>query len=375
MKLCLKILAIAIIAASTFPLMSCAAPATFTYQNVSVALTVTACASCNGLTYVPAPYPQPIFLPEQQVQQLLPGTITESPAQGGSQLSCIQMGAIVTNAPPNVIWSIYPTPTLTIPFPIPSGGSYPVNEPIDNTGISTAQTNNPTQVGTLNSASGLSNFWCPPPVPIYTGAALQSAALAPIPPGWNGPTWTGVPQGDVEVVAAVPLDPSNPNACAVVTSSTCVYQAALFQVYNLTGVSILLFPKSSGTVSALTLTHGTSNTYQFNGTVVGDAPCLASPVGSVFCANGQLVSYTDNTIVWQIAPSNNTGVPTFCSTPVIAPQLSNCPATNTNTYGTITPGGLYTAPPNVPPGGIEPVIIAVAHGASATTAPVYITIN
>jgi hypothetical protein len=299
MKLCLKILVIAIIAASTFPLMSCAAPATFSYQNVSVTLTVTSCASCAGLTYVPLPYPQPVFLPDQQVQQVLPGSVVEAPANGGSQGACLQIGAIVTNAAPNITWTLYPTASLTIPYPIPSGGTFPINEPVSDVGTTTAQTNNPTAVGVLNSAVGLSNFYCEPPVPIYTGAALQSAATAPVPPGWVGPTWTGVPQGDVELVASVPTDPSNPKACAVLTSPSCAYAVMLFQIYNLAGVSVKLWPgtPSGQTSSILTLSHlAPNNSYQFNGFVVGSAPCNASPAGGVFCANSQSLPTTRSSI-------------------------------------------------------------------------------
>jgi hypothetical protein len=87
----------------------------------------------------------------------------------------------------------------------------------------------------------------------------------------------------------------------------------------------------------------------------------------------QLAEFTDNTVVYQIAASNNIGVPAYCTAPVIAPQLSNCPAVNSAVYGTITASGVYTAPATVPP--VQPVIIAVSHGSSATTANAYITIN
>jgi hypothetical protein len=39
MKLCLKIFAIATIAAFTYSLIGCAAPASFTYSNVGIVLT------------------------------------------------------------------------------------------------------------------------------------------------------------------------------------------------------------------------------------------------------------------------------------------------------------------------------------------------
>ena len=38
MKLCLKILALATIAATTYSMVSCAAPASFSYQNVAITL-------------------------------------------------------------------------------------------------------------------------------------------------------------------------------------------------------------------------------------------------------------------------------------------------------------------------------------------------
>jgi hypothetical protein len=383
MKLCLKILVIAIVAASTLPLMSCAAPATFSYQNVSVALTVSFCSSCNGLTYLPAPYPQPIVVPMQQYQTLLPGTVVEAPQNGASQGACIELTATVTNAPANITWTLYPQAELTIPPGLLSGSGYPISEPIANTGDPVAQSNNPTAIGTINSASGATNYYCIPPTPpVYVGPSLAAAALAPEPNGWILP-WTGVPQGDVELVASVPTDPNNPNACANIYSSSCAFAAAVFQVVTLPGgvPTVELFPRtpSGATNTILTISHlAPNNTFQFDGFAVGASACASSnPTAtppSPLCSNGQLVNYTDNSLVWQIAPVSPSGTVAYCSPAAFSPQISNCPAVNSSVYGTITSSGLYTAPSAIPP--LEPVVItAVAHAASAQQASAYITVN
>jgi hypothetical protein len=384
MKLCLKILVIAIVAASTLPLMSCAAPASFSYQNVTVSLTVSFCSSCNGLTYLPAPYPQPIVVPMQQYQQLLPGTVVEAPQNGASQGACIELTAIVTNAPANVTWTLYPQAELGTPPVLLSGTNYPQTEPIANTGNPIAQSTNLTAIGSINSASGATNYYCIPPTPpVYTGAALQAAAAAPEPNGWILPTWTGLPQGYTEVVASVPTDPTNPNACANLNSSSCAYTTAVFQVVTLPGgvPTVELFPRTPSGASnvVLTISHSApNNTYQFTGFAVGASACASSNPSatppSPLCANGQLVNYTDNSIVWQIAPVSPSGTVAYCSAPAFSPQISNCPAVNSAAYGTISASGLYTAPSVLPP--IEPVVItAVAHAASAQQASAYVDIN
>jgi hypothetical protein len=409
MKLFLKILVIAIVAASTLPLMSCAAPATFSYQNVTVALTASFCSSCNELTYVPAGqyapsgaqynYVQPIPVPFQQFQQLLPGTVVEAPANGASQGACIELTAIVANAPAaSVQWSLYPSANLTIPVVPGANGSYPVAEPITDTGLPQGQSTNLAQVGTINTASGNTNFYCiPPQVPVYTGTALQAAAAAPVPNGWAGPTWQGVPQGDTEVVASVSTDPSNPNACANFNSPSCAYTTAVFQVVPSGNPSgnpfVYLFPKSPSGNVILTLSHIPTSTgvcpsgavcnYTFTGFAIGAPGCQASGPTSTTCTNGEPANFTDNYIVWQIAPQSPSGTVVYCSAAPPAPltQLSNCPVTNSTIYGTIIPipgtnTAVYTAPTGIGPPPLNPVVItAVAHAASAVQTSAYVTIN
>ena len=134
MKLCLKILAVAVIAASTYSLTGCAAPPSFSYQNVSIAISGQ-CADCENsgtvLLYNPA-YPQP---PN-------PGSVAYMPP-GGGQGGETLFTAVVTNAPQsNVSWAIYPTPNLTGIDNLPTGTSAPVTESGSGVGQLTAVSGN-----------------------------------------------------------------------------------------------------------------------------------------------------------------------------------------------------------------------------------------
>src|ERR1700729_3816292 len=100
MKLCLKILAVVIIAASTYSIIGCSAPAGYSYSNVSIALTV-ACSDCSrGLPLKPA-FPSP-------ATQGLVATTSAMPAGGGVEAvyggngeegGALFFSLTVTNAP------------------------------------------------------------------------------------------------------------------------------------------------------------------------------------------------------------------------------------------------------------------------------------
>ena len=120
MKLCLKILAIAVIAVSTYSLIGCAAPPSFSYQNVTASITGQ-CSDCENsgivVFYNPA-YPQP---PSAGSVALMP----PGGGQGGNTLFTVT----VNNAPANnITWTIFPRPNLGSINNPPNGTAYPVGE-------------------------------------------------------------------------------------------------------------------------------------------------------------------------------------------------------------------------------------------------------
>src|ERR1022692_2161895 len=118
MKL-LRILAVTTIAASSCFLVGCAAPAGFSYQNVTVTLTPF-CEDCpNGIIYNPA-YPVPVPTSGNVSAggigsaggtsgaagaPALPGSVLLQPQAGPGSVFWFQ--ADVTNAPANITWNIY----------------------------------------------------------------------------------------------------------------------------------------------------------------------------------------------------------------------------------------------------------------------------
>jgi hypothetical protein len=340
MKLCSKILAIAIIAAFTYSLTGCAAPSSFTYSNVGIAFTAQ-CSDCpNGIIYS-ASNPAALLIPNQ--------------LEGGVVLWTVS----VTNAPSNnLTWALYPTPNLGDPNPLPTGTATPVGE-----------TNS--AVGYFQTVSGNTAYYQMNGVPTYTtGAALVQAqdmqytvtypqeTLSPVGvPLLTTVTqqMTGIPQGDVLMSVSVPNDPSDPSS---------VYTAyQLMQIYanssSLGPPSLYLTPHTpttpSGlTTSVVTVPHGTS--YQFFGGVVGAAPCTST----ANCLIGGVqypLDYTDNTAVWSVGATTATVV-----------------AGGSTLYGTITSTGLYTAPATVP--ATQPVV-TVSSQLSPGVTPLYayITVN
>ncbi len=294
MKLRLKILAIAIITASTYSLTSCSAPAGYSYQNVSISIS-SFCSDCgqSGILvfYNPA-YPTPPT--NGNVILMTPGG-----GQGGTNTFV----ATVTNAPQtNVTWTIYPTPNLSGITTLPSGTAFPVGE-----------SGNPS--GTVDAASGNTIYYgAPSGVPIYTGAALEQANAM------------GIPQGFVLLVASVPSDPSNPSKVATANQ--------LIQVYNASPSSpgTYLVPKTSTTPANQTqpaVTVPRSTSFAFYGGAAGAYPCTTTTA----CGTSPLYT-VDDSVIWEVGPA-----PYSLATAI--------PGGN-SVYGTITSQGVYTAPATIP---------------------------
>jgi hypothetical protein len=318
MKLCLKILAIAVIAVSTYSLIGCAAPPSFSYQNVTVSITAQ-CADCQNFGVVVIYNPDfPAPPAAGSVAYMTPGG-----GPGGDAL----FTAAVTNAPStNVTWTIFPTPNLGSITQPPTGTSFPVGESGSSVGTITASSGNTA----LYHAAGSP--------PIYTGAALQQAQAM------------GIPMGDVLLVASVPVDPSNP--ANVVTGN------ALVQIVNNTSAPTpYLFPHTNTTPANITTSAvmvARNASFQFLGGVVGALPCTSSTT----CATqgSTKINEANNNPVWLVCPATFT--------------LSTClPVVNgisgNATLGTVNQTGLYTAPAAIP--NPLPVVLVTAQEAPTIT--------
>ena len=330
MKLCSKILAIAIIAASTYSLIGCAAPSSFSYQNVGITLTAQ-CSDCPaGITYNPA-FPAALTMSNQ--------------GEGGT----ILFTANITNAPQtNVTWNIYPSPNLGIPNPLPTGTSTPVTEPTSS-------------VGQIVGASGNTALYTQKGVPVYSGAALVQAQNFQW--TYNGTPMVGIPQGDVLISASVPADPTNPSA--VVT------QYQLIQLYNGNApppTAVYMTPSTPTNPSGLTDSVAfvpRSGTFQFYGGAVGAAPCTTPSA----CGTNPTLT-TDNTVIWQVGPNTSS---------VTAGGAVVTSAGTFYPYGQISSTGLYTAPPVLPPTGAgllpgQVVVVMAAHASPTLVKTAYLTI-
>jgi hypothetical protein len=339
MKLCLKLLAVAVIAVSTYSLTGCSAPSTYSYKNVTISIT-SFCSDCaagafanGGTTYNPA-FPQP---PNPGSVILMPNT-----GEGGTTTFV----ANVTNAPQtNVTWTVYPQGNLSDIDTAPTGTSTPV-------GVS----GNP--MGTINATSGNTIFYTVPGPPVYSGAALVQA------------NQLGIPQGDILLVASVPIDPANPSVVAT--------QSQLIQVYSGGSPptpSTYLTPHSltspaGQTQAVVTVPRNTS--YAFYGGTIAAGPCLGTVSSPCVNAAGAtlLLGTPDDSTVWEVGPT---------------PEATGTAIAGGNaTYGTITTQGVYTAPALIPTtsnGTIagEVVVYAAAHAACAPTCTVvsyaYVGIN
>jgi hypothetical protein len=342
MKLCLKILAIAIVAAFTYSLIGCAAPASFTYSNVGITLTQF-CSDCGTITNGT----EAEWDPNQPGVILLPN---------GGEGEVITLTAHVTNAPPNITWQVYPTNNLGIPNPPASGSGTPVGESsiAGNTGY-------------IIATSGTTAVYSCGQIPIYSGAELVQAQNMQYTityttlslPGNGVPTEetinkqvTGIPMGYTLVSASVPNNPDNPS------SVSTAYQ--LFENYNENSTTPTLYltphtPTSpSGlTTSVVTIPHGT--TYQFFGGAAGAQPCIA-PGGGATCINGLPNFSTDDTVIWEVGATTATAV-----------------QGGSALYGTISSTGLYSAPATVP--ATQPVVVMASHAVPNSTMYAYITVN
>ena len=342
MKLCLKILAIAIVATFTYSLIGCAAPASFTYSNVGITLTQF-CSDCGTITNGT----EAEWDPNQPGVILLPN---------GGEGEVITLTAHVTNAPPNITWQVYPTNNLGIPNPPASGSGTPVGESsiAGNTGY-------------IIATSGTTAVYSCGQIPIYSGAELVQAQNMQYTityttlslPGNGVPTLqtvnkqvTGIPMGYTLVSASVPNNPDNPS------SVSTAYQ--LFENYNENSTTPTLYltphtPTSpSGlTTSVVTIPHGT--TYQFFGGAAGAQPCIA-PGGGTYCISGLPNFSTDDTVIWEVGATTATAV-----------------QGGSALYGTISSTGLYSAPATVP--ATQPVVVMASHQVPNSTMYAYITVN
>jgi hypothetical protein len=347
MKLCLKIFAIATIAALTYSMIGCAAPAGFSYQNIGITLNQFCTYSCSAVTYDPNTIP---------------------PLSTSNTYYAWEIGANdyfftanVVNAPANFTWALYPTENLV--------------EPADPTGNGTGEasagaTDGSFYVGPNNS--GPTVIYLPPGSPIYSGAALQQAENFKYTTSYttqamsvNGvpslrtvtAAQTGIPMGYVLLAVSVPSNPSDP------TQNYTYYQ--LMEITS--GFSTFLIPSTptnpSGlTTPAVTVPRGTS--FQFYGGAVGNGPCGTAASCATQATGLQTLGSIDDTVVWTVGSSAST----------------NCisgTGTCTSLYGTISSTGLYTAPA-VSPTGVFPftaVVIMEANTLKTTTKTAYITVN
>ncbi len=298
MKLSSRILAFAAIA-STSALISCAGPSGYSYKNVTIKLSFNPICSgvcLTGTSNIFTLVPQPL-----QAGDLIgpPGAI-RLPTGYQSSGSCVELTATVTNAPANLTWTIYPTPTPTVPAP-PSGTSYAPTLPSVN-------------VGTLSSTTGSQNYYCSPrDIPIYTGATLAQAQSL------------GIQQGETEVVVSVPADPNNP---ANVVSQTQTFNTESNAVPS--GVIVGTTPNTS-----LSLPLG--GKFQFSGFVTG--------LSGYYTAPGTTTQIPSQSQVWSVTAPGGL--------PIVGGNA---------TIGTITNTGLYTAPSAYPASG-KTVTISMASAA------------
>ena len=320
MKLSLKVLAIAIIAVSTYSLIGCAAPAGYSYQNISITFAAT-CSDCPAITYNPA-YPQP---PN-------PGSalLMSSNSQGGTSF----ITATVTNAPPNnITWTIYPTPNLGDITTAPTCQT-------TSTPCTPGESGNPD--GTIQAASGNTIVYSVPSgAPVFSGAALLQANAM------------GIPQGDLLLTASVPSDPNNPSAVYTASQLIQIYGSSSFP-----GSSPYLSPHTPTTPTGLTnpvVTVARNTTFQFTGGVVGTLPCT-STTQCLINGTQYVTNTTDNKAVWEVCPA-----PFALGTclPVVNGISGNA------TLGTINQSGLYTAPAAIP--NPLPVVLVVPETAQTIT--------
>jgi hypothetical protein len=377
MKLCLKILAIAVVAATTYSLTGCAGPSVANATANPAITMVATCADCPiGMIFAPTNnMGQPVPTPASNnainttgtyainTTPIPPGAIMlmDNQGEGGT----VSFSATINGAPAtNMTWTLYPTPVSPAePGPYPTGGSTPVGE-------------NSSPYGSIAVASGNSAYYTWNPagssftpigsIPYYTGTALAQANAM------------GIPQGTVDLVATAqnPDDPSNP-------SDTLSY-SMLIQVYNQPSTnqpSAFLVPRTPSNPSGLTTSVATvphnpnfptvQHTFSFYGGTIGSEPCYTPAACS---ALNEPYLYTDNTSIWEIGTTNANGVVCSLAAGMTAAQ---CPEGWIDQAPAGTPGypytAIYTAPPTVP--ATQPCITVVSHVDTAVSAWAYITVD
>jgi hypothetical protein len=320
MKLCLKILTVIIVATSMISLIGCAAPAHFSYSNVTVSIAYQACSSnCAAIVYNPSN-----------------GAMANPIYNAYPNINCTFISTTVTNAPANITYSIYPTPNLVYTEPLPSGTIYTEFSP----------------VGTVNYGSGgtgNADYFCPPiAVPIYKGAALEQANAL------------GIPQGDVMIVAGVPNNPNTPSSsCVLPGSAGCSIATSLIQIYNsagMTSAQLFMDPSSAAgytapinfTVSTTTAaTPFTATTANGSNTLTAVSSIANLVVGEPVTGTGIPASTTitavgTNTVTLSAnATSNNTGETVTGASQDVLTMVS--PAVTTSLGFTAT-GGVISGP-------------------------------
>jgi hypothetical protein len=317
MKLCFRILAIAVIAVSTYTIIGCAAPASFSYQNISASISAQ-CGDCENGGNVD------IFNPAFPAPPL-PGNVVYMPP-GGGQGGDIVLTVSVNNAPATgITWAIYPQPNLGSISSPPTGTAYPVGESCSDVGLFLS-TSGATAVygapGTNSLGSSSGGSGCARP-PNYTGASLvQAQAL-------------NIPQGDVLIVASIPADPSNPNKVVTVSQMVQVLTGGSTPTPRLYPFT----PLVPAGITAPAVTIARNATYPFYGYVTGALPCTST----VTCAAaGTPLLYTaNNNSLWEV-----------CTQPF---TITSCVVGGNTTLGTITQTGLYTAPATIP--SPQPVVL------------------
>ncbi len=318
MKLCLKILAIAVIAATTCSMIGCGAPPAYSYSNVTVTLSAR-CDNCfgGGTTgnLVPTDPAHPGVI-----------EIANSATEGGNY----EMTANVTNAPSTqVSWAVYPV----------GGGGGALAVTSTNTALFSG--------GNLGVYSG---------TVLAQAQAMQYTIQIPSTSTSGVTTYTteqetGIPQGDVLLAASVPNNPDDP------TSMVTAYQ-----LFEYTGISPILYltPSTPTNPSGLTtsvLTLPVGATYQFYGGAFNGLGC-SPPPGSSTCTDGSPAFTTNNTVFWQVGQTGG--------------GLTSATTGGSPTYGTISPTGLYTAPATVP--AAQPFVAIVSQVAPGENKIAYITI-
>jgi hypothetical protein len=362
MKLCLKILAIAVIAAFTYSLTGCTAPPSFTYSNVGITLSES-CSDCAGTIGTGAAVGVTLqFDPAKPWALLVDGGGNQ---QGGS----IVFTATVTNAPSNLTWSLYPTQNLLEPNPNPTCTTTSTPCVPTSSSANPAELTNGWLTGTFVVVSGNTALFQNAVIggvePIYTESALAQAESMTYTVTYPQETvsnlgipslqtvsqqMTGIPQGSVLLGVSVPNNPDNPS------SVTTAYQ--LMEIYATSPV-VYLTPQtpttpSNLTDSVVTIPRGTS--FAFYGGAAGDPPCASASTCGSNPAGMQTLGTPDNTVVWEVGATPSTAI-----------------AGGSTTYGTISTTGVYTAPATIPSGTV--CVVVASHAKSSVTASAYITID